>query len=174
MGLKISGVSPLEGSPALELPDVGVTGLTVTTTSSHTVAFLGTNSGNLIKVSPQAGFGGRRAAGGQVVTQVDHPGDLYDCRSRPDLMSFSEWLLFLPYTLSQVVCHRRESPKVDCLGGGGILSAPFSCFPTRATARLTGAGAAPLESPTPTGADISTRVRTDSNCYPSGAVRPRA
>ena len=51
MGLKISGVSPLEGSPALELPDVGVTGLTVTTTSSHTVAFLGTNSGSLIKVS---------------------------------------------------------------------------------------------------------------------------
>ena len=51
VGLKISGVSPLAGTPALELPDVGVTGLTVTTTSSHTVAFLGTNSGNLIKVS---------------------------------------------------------------------------------------------------------------------------
>ena len=51
VGLKISGVSPLAGSPALELPEVGVTGLTVTTTSSHTVAFLGTNTGNLIKVS---------------------------------------------------------------------------------------------------------------------------
>ena len=51
VGLKISGVSPLEGSPALELPDVGLTGLTVTTTSSHTVAFLGTINGDLIKVS---------------------------------------------------------------------------------------------------------------------------
>ena len=51
MGLKISGVSPLSGTPALELPTLGVTGLTVATTSSHTVAFLGTNNGSVIKVS---------------------------------------------------------------------------------------------------------------------------
>ncbi|XP_037069956.1 plexin-B-like [Pollicipes pollicipes] len=58
VGLKISGVSPLMGTPALELPTTGLTGLALATTSSHTVAFLGTNNGSVIKalvVSPELG-----------------------------------------------------------------------------------------------------------------------
>ena len=48
--MKISGSSPIVGQAILHFPDESVTSVTISNTESHTVAFLGTNDGDLKKV----------------------------------------------------------------------------------------------------------------------------
>ncbi|XP_014222817.2 plexin-B isoform X2 [Trichogramma pretiosum] len=50
VGLKISGVSPIEAKSVLHFPDTFVTSITLANTESHTVAFLGTEDGSIKKV----------------------------------------------------------------------------------------------------------------------------
>ncbi|XP_012258448.2 plexin-B isoform X2 [Athalia rosae] len=50
VALKISGVSPIVAQASLHFPNVSVSAITIANTESHTVAFLGTTDGVLMKV----------------------------------------------------------------------------------------------------------------------------
>ena len=51
VGLKISGTSPARASAVLEYEQRSMSAIQSTTTAAHTVIFLGSNDGYLIKVS---------------------------------------------------------------------------------------------------------------------------
>ncbi|KAL0268749.1 UNVERIFIED_CONTAM: hypothetical protein PYX00_010571 [Menopon gallinae] len=50
VGLKISGVAPINAQASVHFPNTSLTSVTLATTEQHTVAFLGTSNGYLKKV----------------------------------------------------------------------------------------------------------------------------
>lgn len=58
VGLKISGVSPIQANALYKFPDDSITSVTTAITGPHTVVFLGTADGNVKKVVLSGAMGG--------------------------------------------------------------------------------------------------------------------